>query len=770
MLIQKMLFPLIKRFWVLFLSMVAVSCLGIALMTGLQGTYYSFLDGYSKYITDYAYPDAVITTSVTVENREAALRNVKGVKDVNSRMYADLALKTDNRTITLRIFSFEEDHFQKFYIREEAEGGEYPEIYLECRFSENNGISAGDLVQLNTAEGYKTFFVSKIVSSPECIHIRQNAYSWGDNSDFGYGFLPSAHAGTVFGSEEYRNQYLFRFESDSSQGQTAKEILEECKKTLEGQTILDSFVYEDSLVKKTIDINTDPLKALSILLPALVFVLTLLMIILFLSQIIRQCRYEIGIMRALGFSGLQVTALFCSIVLIVTVVASVIGILLGGVVANFTGNLYAEDACMPLYKVNLPVNTCIAAVCITVLTELAAAMISAVSIIKIQPSEAMHAKTVSKAQFPRFVEKLLSDGKPILKFTVLSAIRNAGRFLISVICIAAALTLILSGLAFDYAKDSIVTQLFDERIDYDCQILLRDYPDENIEKGFLELHGVTAIERVVFLTTEVTFGEKTESILVNGVVSENSLVNIIGEDGHIISVPEEGIVLDGHLASRLGVKAGDRVTVGDTQLTVTALSDHYVSRIQYTSVSQALKLSDSCGGALLVNTENEEELIDYASSIDGYGGATFTRLLRKTTEASFETFSVAVYIVLLFSFCLGMLIVFHMTKANITEQQHELGVIRILGFQRWQISFCWLGQSLVQYILALLVGLPSGTAVAKYMLAEMSTSHREYPFSNDPWQYAVTVLLVLAFVLASHFLAMAEMRRWNLAETAKSNE
>ena len=52
----------------------------------------------------------------------------------------------------------------------------------------------------------------------------------------------------------------------------------------------------------------------------------------------------------------------------------------------------------------------------------------------------------------------------------------------------------------------------------------------------------------------------------------------------------------------------------------------------------------------------------------------------------------------------------------------------------------------------------------------MSTAQREYPFSDNPGQYTLTVLLVLSFVLTSHFLAMSEMRRWNLPEITKTQE
>lgn len=541
-------------------------------------------------------------------------------------------------------------------------------------------------------------------------------------------------------------------------------------KKLTDTTIYSSFIYEDSIVKQIIDADTKPLKAMSRLLPAMFFLLTLLIIIMFLSQIIRQCRREIGIVLAMGYNGFNVLALFLVMVLIVTCIASLLGIGLGAVVADFTGKLFADASNIPFYHAAIPIKSCSLGAGITILVGIIATVVSVIPIIKIQPCEAMRVRKKQKTKVPKFVEKLLSDGSPLFKFTVLSSMRNRGRFLMSIFCIAASLTVILTGISFYYAKETIITQLFDERINYDCQILLKDYPEENLEEKILEISGVTAAERDVFLFTEVSFGDKKESVLINGVSTTDSLVNIIGEDGEIISVPETGIILDKHLADRLGIEIGDEVVIEGNRLNVVAFSNHYVSRSQYTSVSQALALSDSRGVSLLVNTDNEEELIDYVSSLDGYGGATFTRLLYKTTKEAFDTYSIGVYIVLMFAICSGILIVFHMTRANMLEQRREIGIVRVMGFWRWQISFCWLWQSLIQYVLALIVGLPLGTFAAKYILKEMSTSYREYAFSDNINQYLMTMFVVLVFVLLSHFLAMLEMRRWNVSETVRTEE
>ena len=45
--IRRMLVPLIRKYFRLFLSMIVVSCLGIALMAGLSGAFYALENGFS---------------------------------------------------------------------------------------------------------------------------------------------------------------------------------------------------------------------------------------------------------------------------------------------------------------------------------------------------------------------------------------------------------------------------------------------------------------------------------------------------------------------------------------------------------------------------------------------------------------------------------------------------------------------------------------------------------------------------------------------------
>ena len=93
--------------------------------------------------------------------------------------------------------------------------------------------------------------------------------------------------------------------------------------------------------------------------------------------------------------------------------------------------------------------------------------------------------------------------------------------------------------------------------------------------------------------------------------------------------------------------------------------------------------------------------------------------------------------------------------------------MRMLGVFRGEITLSWLLQSLLQYALAALVGLPAGAVAARLILREMSTARREYPFADRPREYALAAGVLLLFVLLGHFLSMRKLKGWNLAEMGR---
>ena len=764
--IRMLIIPLCKKYRKLLAAMIAVSSLGIAMMTGMNGAYRTVKESLNRYVADYRYADAVITTNLTEEDWKEQLLLLPGVRQVNARVVADVQIKNpQNRPVTVRAFSYGIRDFQRFFTWEQKEREDYPNIALEYGFATQNGISAGDLLEVKLEDGYETVCVGRIVSSPECLSMVQDAYSWGESSDFGYAFVPEE---LLYDTEYYHthNQFLLRFEEWADR----EGVLAQAQALLAPAEPVSGFLYEDSAVFQKIEANLTPLKTLGVILPALFFSCMIAVLTLFLTQMLRQSRKDIGILRALGFSQGSIRLLFCMITLVFTLVSSLLGLGIGYCLMTLMNRVFQDFFPLPRLYPSVNPWVTLAAVLLTVTAGQIATIFSTRMLSQIQPVEAMSREAPGESKTPAAIGRLLSGASPAVKFGITSLFRNKRRFLFSVVCVAFSIVLILSSVAFQESKEGILTRMYDDRTHYDAQIFFNQEPGQTLLDSLNALPYVSDCQPQQYFRPEITTNLGRETLTICALDPETDLITVFGLGDDPIPVPESGIVLEKHVAHRLGIGVGDTIAVGTKKLTVTALSDQSVGRMSYVSLAQAKALGQPDCYCILARCTDQQRLLERLSEEEGFTHGNFTATLRKGSEETFALYTLGVEILIGFAVLLGVIIVFNTMQTNLLEQKKELSVLRAIGFQISEISHIWLLQSGLQYLLSCLLGLPIGAVIARLALEGLTTADREYPFPRSPKQYFVTMALVLVYVLLSHWAAMHSIRKWDIAENTKEKE
>ena len=571
------------------------------------------------------------------------------------------------------------------------------------------------------------------------------------------------------GYEVLCNQFLLRFAKDAD----PKETLEAAKTALGDTKVSGSYVYEDSPAKDKIDMNLAPIWTMSIFMPMIFFVVVLIVVFLFMSLLIRQCRREIGILRALGFTQGSIRALYCGIDLLVSILAVAIGTVIGLWLNRFMGKYFEDFFPLPNYTYVVDAFRLILSAVLTILVGQLATLIGTTVIGRIQPSEAMSRVTPGSAKVPRLVEALTKKTSPFVKFCIVSLVRNKGRFLFSVICLAASVMMIFSSFTFITSKNAILRQMFEERIHYDCQVFLTKAPNDELLTELDDLPYVHDAQGMRYYTEDITFGDKKEtSVSVNAIQEETELLSVYGASGKPVFVPHEGIILEKHLAEKLGAKVGDTVQVGETPLTVVDISDQNVSRFQYISLHQAEALEGDALGAVIcrIDAEDEQKLLEYLTGRTDYLYSVFTRVLQASNAKTFATYDMAALIIILFAIVIGLVIVVNTAQTNLLEQKKELCILRTLGFQHSELSRNWFAQSLLHFVCSCVVGLPIGGVLARIALRQLATSGREYPYVNGVMEYLLTAGLVFAYIVVSHLISMHTLRKWDIVESVKDKE
>ena len=572
------------------------------------------------------------------------------------------------------------------------------------------------------------------------------------------------------GYEMLCNQFLIYFKN----GADSKSELEKLKAILENEeiSVKSSFVYEDSAVKNRIDVNLEPIETMSIFMPMVFFIIILIVVFMFMSLIIKQSRREIGILRALGFSKASIKMLYCEVNFIVSIFSIVLGSVIGYCLMRYVGDYYKDFFPLPEFTFKVNIGMYLLSAVLTIVVGQISTLISTGTISKILPSEAMSRPAPETAEIPKILQKLTAKSSPMTKFSVATMLRNKMRFVFSVICISASVMMIFSALAFITSKNYLLHQLYDERINYDCQIFFKADPDDDFMQSMSDLPFVKDVQKMPYYQADFAFNGKTKSAGVNGLDVNTELVGVYDRNNRKISVTEQGIILEKHLAEELGADIGDTVDIDGVPVKIEEISDQSISRFQYMSYQAAEKLGDVTLGSVICNiSENDEQkLLGFLTENDNYLYTVFTRLSYQGNEKIFRTYDLAAWIIIGFAIVIGLVIVINTAQTNLLEKKRELCVLRTLGFQHSEVSRKWFVQSFLQFVCSCIIGLPSGIYIAQIGLQKLSTEGREYVFANSFNEYIFTILLVLAYMVISHFIAMHSMKKWDMVESVKDKE
>ena len=221
--LSRMFRPFFKRFLGLFISMTFVSMLSVGLLISFATTITNLKTTYNNYLNSYGYVDAQIKTNFAERDKIEGVKNLEGVEKADVRLTLDCYLKkNDGRTITSRIFSFNEEKNELFkrYVLSSCEKKQgVINASIVRKFAENNNIKIGDTLKVGYFNRYVDIYINEIIETPEAMYVRANDYILSDSQDFGFIYIEENELNAAINelatkiqneiqtNEEYRNYY-----------------------------------------------------------------------------------------------------------------------------------------------------------------------------------------------------------------------------------------------------------------------------------------------------------------------------------------------------------------------------------------------------------------------------------------------------------------------------------------------------------------------------------------------------------------------------------
>ena len=823
--IKRMLFPFLKRFIGLFISMAFVALLSISLLSAFGSMIVNLKSTYTTYLNDYGNVDEQISTKFALRENLEAAKTIEGVEKLDTRLTIDTFLKkSNNRTIVSRVFSYNEKNntvFSRYVLSSVEKSTDLINVSICRKFANNNNFKLGDTIKLGYFNVFFDFYVSEIIETPEGIYPRANDYVWSDNRDFGYIYVDEEELGQAI--DKYSKVIKEMIDSDPSYKEYYEEAISQIGITVpdfreidstyvykyanqvlvqnkagytNGQEIADkiSALYESKGVKlksATLGQNLPyriymnnairQLSIASIFLPVFFYSVTMVVIGLFMNQIIKSMTPQIGIFMSLGISKKEIISLFLIFGLLMSIFSGILGVPTGFGIYALMVNIMKTTYSLPILTLGLNFWACFLSVIILIIFALGTTLLSCLAIFKITPKDAVISNEAKRKKIPHWVDRLIEKAPMNIKLGVNGIAQNPRRFFVSVFSMFASMTIIFLALSFFVSKTEMINQSVGRRMNYDCQVYLTSQTDEN---SISQLESQEFIARDnedkpkfedCYYTYVQTTSEKSkakvylECLAID--INHSSMINIPSANGKAtIDIQEEGIILPKASADTLKVKKGDYITINKTQVKVNDISYQYFHPITYLSKTQLAKFTSLYVSTFLIDVANEEEFLDYMSANFQQCLTVFTSSLAADLNAIFDAINVFIYIIIGFSLGMSFIILSIMSQNSLMDQQRQISVLRAIGFRIINISNIWTLQSVLQLVFATIFATPFGIGASMLLFHMCSAAAQTYPFVFSWVVLGITFGFVLLVVVVSHWISMFSIKKWNIANNTRSRE
>ena len=786
---KTLLVPYLKRFSLMLISVMLVGAFGCGILIGLRNAYHSLESNVTSLLAECGYPDLYMETIDDIDASYLSslpdnYNDYMGIEKAEYRAtYTTTFATSADSSYSCRLIGYTQESILSHHLVE----GELAEegVRMEYYFAKSNGFHVGDSIFAKLPDGTSyELTIDALIVSPETSIVKADPYSISSSRDFAYIYIPKSIIISHV-SKAYFNQVLYIFKD--GQKKTLDETVDMLKEYIKQETGIDlteenvkqlrsnvafATTYDDS---EAITYYRDALRGVNLITisaPAVFFLVVMIVTALFLFQIVRQCRKDIGVMRALGESKKSIALAFLLLAFVVGFASWLVGIGIGSVFTLLANEAYGTALKLFPQPFVLHPNAIFISLVIIVTVTLLTAFFASLGIAKIKPVEAMKALPPTKNTTPFLTRTLFKSAPIALKVSISQTLRNLRRYALSGTCLLASGMLIFTALSIGESKVTMMTQLFETRLNYDVQVYFDNLPsDENIEATFtLDDTNILSKTLIKYLPSEVNnerTGKKTTA-LINGVKPEQDLVRVVDDYQRVIPVPEEGIILSSYHAYLLDAQVGDVLLASDKPLTVTAISNQYLFPVSYTQFDSYQ--TDHQRGSLLVKVQDVNAFFQKYKDAEHVTYIAYTDVIHGEFHDRLIAFEISSRLLTAMAIVIGFMIVFNMMQTNLKEQKRTFATMRTLGYQRSSIARASLCTSLFQFVVAMVFAIPLGIGLTKALLQSISVPNQIYPFPLTWTMYVYSTLIVLAFLLASHYLVMSSMRKWNLPESVKERE
>ena len=773
-----------------FITIFLMIMIGVMAYSGIE----AYMDGMTKTANKFYTESNLYDLNVMGLLNHDDLNNIKKIKNIkDAELKLSLTATTDNEK-TLLLNCIESNNISKIYIYKGEEfNSNKSGIWLDNFYAIENNIKVGDtiLVKYENMELHEK--VLGLINVPDHLYdVRDESELYPDRKEFGFAYMSvneitEDYIKSVVKKElNITTDEMFKIAipnfnykdyipynnimvdvNKKANVETVKNDIEDNIKN--AKTIIKA---EDTPSYVAYQGEIDEGKTYVGVFSGIFLFIALLSVITTMTRVIKKQRTQIGTLKALGFSNKKVLLHYISYGFWISVLASIIGLLLGYYFIGTTFmSLQMEFFEIPNGYPSMASKSYLVAITV-ILIVILITYITGRKILKENPAETL------RTEIPKIKGKSLNvTTTGIFKklnfesiWNIRDILRNKMRTFMGLAGVVGCCALIVCALGMLDSMNFFVKLQFEDLYNFDYKLNLKENISENELKILTDKYGNNTSESIGIEIKDNNGNRESNNILVT---DASNYLRFVDDKNKIIDKPtDEGIFVTYKLAEKNNYKIGDKIKwhiYGDNK--------YYTSKIigfnkdpQNQNISMTKKYLESLGIKYIPDSLYTNKNLKNTKEIKNVEVIQDINSLKEGMEGMLSMMKTMLILIIGIAILLGAIIIYNLGILSYSEKQYQFATLKVLGFKDNQIKRIFIKQNNWIAIVSIIIGLPLGFYLTDWLFKTAIEEHYDFcAFINTKTYIISAIGTFMVSYIVSRFLAR-KIKNIDMVTSLKGNE
>ena len=525
------------------------------------------------------------------------------------------------------------------------------------------------------------------------------------------------------------------------------------------------------------------------LFPAIFYLVAVLISLTSMTRMIEEERIEIGTLKALGYTNMQIISKYIIYSLLACIIGGVLGMTVGlYLLPTIVWSLYSMIYNMPHFYCTYRFGIGLIGIILAFICIGGATLLVARKELKQMPSVLMRPKP------PKNGKKILLEKISFIwkrfnfshKVTARNIFRYKKRAIMTVVGIAGCTGLMLTGFGIRDSVDDIPSAQFNGIFKYDTSITLSNTNGlSDIEEYLKNNESIENFVEVCATTGELSKESTSCNVTVfvpDSLDNYNSVYNLIDyQTEEAISISNEGIIITDKAAETLGVTVGDEITFidGDDvqyQFKIENIAKNHVGHYVYMSKEiYENNFKPYKTDIVYLNTKNisdeaQNEILKNILNMDGVASVSSINALMQSVSDMLNTMNYVVLVLIVASAMLDFVVLYNLANINIAERQREIATLKVLGFYDKEVDNYINKENIIFTVLGIALGLILGTFLTSAIIGSIEIDVLKFMRNIKAISYVYSAVITLLFSFIVNFIIHFVLKKIDMIESLKSVE